>query len=375
MRELGIDLLFSSIPADAVPSVYGSRLPGCRRPSDAYRLRAGKPRGDARGRVAQNTPPRRGLPGWARCSSLAGDSARTRSSELGARVPGPRGWRTDLRCDISWTRAGAGFYGGAWYRVPPLLTHHARHRERRLDRRLRRLAAGKRTDSHLRAHPAATFDDVEREHPRAVRGQWRSSRPVSPRVFEAAALGTAMVNFPGSYSNVVGTGVHYVPLEKDFSNFDEVVQAGIGDGAVLERHGVARASRILSSRAATPSGDLRAGVRPRGRGAGGAARPAPGTAFAGRRGAEPEATGGRAPPVAEPARRGAFRRRTANARGRAGRGRRLIRRFPEIDALAQSQPATREAAARSRPPRDGDGSAPTRVALSRAPVRRAARAR
>ena len=28
MRELGIDLLFSSVPADAVPSVYGSRLPG-----------------------------------------------------------------------------------------------------------------------------------------------------------------------------------------------------------------------------------------------------------------------------------------------------------------------------------------------------------
>ncbi|MEA2657018.1 MAG: hypothetical protein QOI23_2383, partial [Chloroflexota bacterium] len=46
---------------------------------------------------------------------------------------------------------------------------------------------------------------------------------ISPRVFEAATLGTALVMFPGDYSGIVSPGEHYIPLEKDFSNMDEVV--------------------------------------------------------------------------------------------------------------------------------------------------------
>jgi hypothetical protein len=47
---------------------------------------------------------------------------------------------------------------------------------------------------------------------------------ISPRVFEAAALRTAMILFPGYYNGILLPDVHYIPLNKDFSNFDDVVK-------------------------------------------------------------------------------------------------------------------------------------------------------
>ncbi len=48
-------------------------------------------------------------------------------------------------------------------------------------------------------------------------------RVISPRHFEAAALGTVQVLFPGGYSGVLEPMRHYIPLAKDFSNLDEVI--------------------------------------------------------------------------------------------------------------------------------------------------------
>jgi hypothetical protein len=48
---------------------------------------------------------------------------------------------------------------------------------------------------------------------------------ISPRAFEAIALGTALVQFPGDYSGILVPERHYVVLEKDFSNFAEVADA------------------------------------------------------------------------------------------------------------------------------------------------------
>src|SRR5206468_13037957 len=56
----------------------------------------------------------------------------------------------------------------------------------------------------------------------------------SPRLFEAAALRTGMVLFPGEYSGVVEPWRHYIPLEKDFSNFAEVAER-IKDDSFLEQ--------------------------------------------------------------------------------------------------------------------------------------------
>jgi hypothetical protein len=45
---------------------------------------------------------------------------------------------------------------------------------------------------------------------------------ISPRVFECALMKTAMVLFRGRYSDAIQPDIHYIPLEKDFSNIDEV---------------------------------------------------------------------------------------------------------------------------------------------------------
>jgi hypothetical protein len=48
-------------------------------------------------------------------------------------------------------------------------------------------------------------------------------RTISPRHFEAAAMRTCQILFEGRYSGAMEPMVHYIPLRKDFSNFDEVV--------------------------------------------------------------------------------------------------------------------------------------------------------
>lgn len=56
---------------------------------------------------------------------------------------------------------------------------------------------------------------------------------ISPRVFECAAMRTPMILFRGSYSDAMEAGIHYVPLEKDFSNANEII-AKLDDIEFLE---------------------------------------------------------------------------------------------------------------------------------------------
>ncbi len=50
-------------------------------------------------------------------------------------------------------------------------------------------------------------------------------RQVSPKIFEAIRLRTALVLFEGEYSGVVEKDTHYIPLKKDYSNIEEVLAA------------------------------------------------------------------------------------------------------------------------------------------------------
>lgn len=45
----------------------------------------------------------------------------------------------------------------------------------------------------------------------------------SPRIFEAAAMGTAMALYRGRYSGILKPDRHYIPIELDHSNLDEVL--------------------------------------------------------------------------------------------------------------------------------------------------------
>jgi hypothetical protein len=49
-------------------------------------------------------------------------------------------------------------------------------------------------------------------------------RTISARHFEAAAMRCCQILFEGRYSGILEPMVHYIPLRKDFSNFDEVVR-------------------------------------------------------------------------------------------------------------------------------------------------------
>ena len=49
-------------------------------------------------------------------------------------------------------------------------------------------------------------------------------RTISPRHFEAAAFRVCQILFEGKYSGLMKPRVHYIPLKKDFSNFNEVIR-------------------------------------------------------------------------------------------------------------------------------------------------------
>ena len=49
-------------------------------------------------------------------------------------------------------------------------------------------------------------------------------RTISPRHFEAAAFGVCQILFEGRYSGAMQPGVHYLPLRKDFSNLEGVIE-------------------------------------------------------------------------------------------------------------------------------------------------------
>lgn len=50
-------------------------------------------------------------------------------------------------------------------------------------------------------------------------------RTISPRHFEAAAFKCIQILFEGKYSDILEPWVHYIPIKKDFSNFEDVLKS------------------------------------------------------------------------------------------------------------------------------------------------------
>lgn len=72
------------------------------------------------------------------------------------------------------------------------------------------------------ANPGGAWDRLYAEVLEREEGAVRMNQ-ISPKVFEAIALGTALILFRGEYSGVLEADRHYIPLEKDFSNVAEVL--------------------------------------------------------------------------------------------------------------------------------------------------------
>ena len=78
------------------------------------------------------------------------------------------------------------------------------------------------------SNPDASFDEIWN----AVLAPYEGNvefRTITPKFFEAIAAGTALVLYPGRYNDILVADRHYIPLERDGSNADEVVRKLLDD--------------------------------------------------------------------------------------------------------------------------------------------------
>lgn len=76
----------------------------------------------------------------------------------------------------------------------------------------------------MAANPGISFEEMSKK---LNFQNWEDRiyyRTISPRHFEAAAFRVCQILFEGKYSGIMKPMVHYIPLKKDFSNFDEVIR-------------------------------------------------------------------------------------------------------------------------------------------------------
>ena len=240
-RDIGINVLFTVAPEPAASQVYDERLPGVRRvltltgyvPENLVG-RPIKPLGERTIDVGYRA---RDLPFWlgrlSREKVWIGQRFLERAPAYG------------LRCDIAWTEDQR-IYGERWIEFVSscraTLGCESGASIADFDGSVEQAVL-----TFMGAHPRATFEDVHEAVLRPYEGNVVMNI-VSPRVFEAAALGTALVMFPGEYSGVVSPEKHYIVLEKDFSNMDDVVDKLRDDKLVSAMTARARHDLIESGR-------------------------------------------------------------------------------------------------------------------------------
>ena len=225
--RIGTDVLFTCVPEPAASELYDSRLPGVMRITTLPGYVPDE-------LVGRDTPPlaerpldvgyrARELPFWlGRLGREKVEIAR----EFLARA-GDYG----LRCDIS-SREEDRIYGEAWNRfiASCRATLGTESGSSIVDFDGRLEEQGK---DYVARHPEVDREQVERE----LTGRYEGNVVIataSPRLFEAAALRTAMILFRGHYSGVVDPWTHYLPLEKDFSNLAAVVDKLRDTGSLQE---------------------------------------------------------------------------------------------------------------------------------------------
>jgi hypothetical protein len=226
MRNLGIDVLFTCVPEPAAGTIYDSRLPGVPR---VFTLPGYVP-DDLIGRQVARAAERpvdvgyrgRAVPVW------LGRLGREKTEIGSAFVEHVAG--RGLRCDIS-SREDDRIYGEDWNRflASCRTTLGTESGASIVDFDGTLEALGK---DYTASRPDATPEEIERD----LTGPYEGNvviNTASPRLFEAAAMRTALILFPGTYGGVVEPRRHYIPLEKDFSNLEEVLEC-VQDTAYLD---------------------------------------------------------------------------------------------------------------------------------------------
>ena len=73
-------------------------------------------------------------------------------------------------------------------------------------------------------NPKATYEKIHREYLSRFEDKVYY-RMITPRSFEAIAMKTVQVLYPGKYSGILEPWKHYLPINRDFSNLNEVISA------------------------------------------------------------------------------------------------------------------------------------------------------
>jgi hypothetical protein len=225
-RDIGINVLFTVAPEPAAGQIYDQRLPGVRRVQtltgyvpENLRDRPIKPLGERTIEVGYRA---RDLPFWFGALSREKVWIGRRFLELAPAY--------GLRCDIAWTEHDR-IYGDRWIEFVAscraTLGTESGASIADFDG-----GAESAVLAYLRMHPGAPYEEVHEAVLRPYEGNV-VVHVISPRVFEAAALGTALVMFPGEYSGAIARDEHYIALEKDFSNMDDVVRQ-LRDDSLVE---------------------------------------------------------------------------------------------------------------------------------------------
>lgn len=76
----------------------------------------------------------------------------------------------------------------------------------------------KKIDSALIADPELSFEDIQET---LLPAETIEMNQISPKVFEAIRMRTALILIEGEYSGVLRPWDHYIPLKRDFSNVNE----------------------------------------------------------------------------------------------------------------------------------------------------------
>ncbi|MBI3411948.1 MAG: hypothetical protein HY040_26760 [Planctomycetes bacterium] len=80
----------------------------------------------------------------------------------------------------------------------------------------------------IMANPGASYEEIHDKYLRGHDGKIVMNQ-ISPKIFEAVACRTALILFEGDYSGILTPGKHFLALKKDFSNVDEVLLALLDD--------------------------------------------------------------------------------------------------------------------------------------------------
>ena len=219
LEYLGAHVLFTCVPNEEIEKVYpSSRLPGLRKVNvltgyvpEALLSRPLVPYSNRKIDVGYRAR---------RLSAFYGELAREKwliGERFGADAP-----RYGLICDLS-SKEHERLYGEAWIEFvsscKAMLGVESGASVFDFTGKIQR-----DVEAYERRCPSAGFEEIRDRFFPGLDGLIKLNQ-ISPRCFEAAALGTLMILYEGEYSGVLIPWKHYVPLKKDHSNMGAVVAA------------------------------------------------------------------------------------------------------------------------------------------------------